>query len=55
MLEICPSIAAGKPRIGIHPLGVGGRSDPVRASLDGRPGPALNATIVDLGGDSARW
>ncbi len=49
MLEICPSIAKGKPRIEIHPLGIGGKSDPVRAVFDGQGGAAVNATMVDLG------
>ena len=49
MLEICPSIAGGTPRIEIHPLGIGGKSDPVRAVFDGESGPAINATMVDLG------
>ncbi len=49
MLEICPSIAAGKPRIEIHPLGIGGKDDPVRAVFNGKPGRARNATIIDLG------
>ena len=40
MLEICPSIAAGKPSLEIHPLGIGGKDDPVRLVFDapGRPG-----------------
>lgn len=49
MLELCPSIAQDKPRIEIHPLGIGGKSDPVRAIFTGRPGRARNATIIDLG------
>jgi L-arabinose isomerase len=49
MLEICPSIAAGKPSCEIHPLGIGGKEDPVRLVFDAMPGPALNATLVDLG------
>jgi len=49
MLEICPSIAAGKPRAEIHPLGIGGREDPVRLVFDTPTGPALNASIVDMG------
>ncbi len=49
MLEICPSIAAAKPRCEIHPLGIGGKADPVRLVFDGKPGPALNASLVDLG------
>ncbi|MCB1124800.1 MAG: L-arabinose isomerase, partial [Verrucomicrobiae bacterium] len=49
MLEICPSIAAGKPSCEIHPLGIGGKEDPVRLVFDAPTGPAVNATLVDLG------
>lgn len=49
MLEICPSIAADKPRAEIHPLSIGGKADPVRLVFDARPGPALNATVIDMG------
>jgi L-arabinose isomerase len=49
MLEICPSIAATKPAIECHPLGIGGKADPVRLVFDATTGPALNATLVDLG------
>ncbi len=49
MLEICPSIAAGRPSCEIHPLGIGGREDPVRLVFDTATGPAVNASIVDLG------
>ncbi|MGB8353952.1 MAG: L-arabinose isomerase [Chthoniobacteraceae bacterium] len=49
MLEICPSIAAGKPKLEIHPLGIGGKEDPVRLVFDAPPGPAINAAIMDLG------
>lgn len=49
MLEICPSIAAGKPSLEIHPLGIGGKEDPVRLVFDAPTGPALNASLVDLG------
>ena len=50
MLEICPSIAWGKPRLEVHPLGIGGKADPARLVFAGDPGPALNATLVDMGG-----
>ncbi len=40
MLEVCPSIAAGTPSCEIHPLGIGGRDDPVRLVFDAAPGPA---------------
>ena len=49
MLEICPSIAIGKPSLEIHPLGIGGKEDPVRLVFDAPTGPALNACLIDLG------
>jgi L-arabinose isomerase len=49
MLEICPSIAEGKPSCEIHPLGIGGKEDPVRLVFDTPPGPAVNAALVDMG------
>jgi len=49
MLEVCPSLAAQTPSCEIHPLGIGGKEDPVRLVFDARPGHALNATIVDMG------
>jgi L-arabinose isomerase len=49
MLEICESIAAGKPSLEVHPLGIGGKEDPVRLVFDAPAGRALNASIVDLG------
>lgn len=49
MLEICPSIAAGKPSCEVHPLGIGGKEDPVRLVFNAAAGPALNASLVDMG------
>ncbi len=49
MLEICPSIASGKPKVEVHPLGIGGKEDPVRLVFDATAGPAINASLVDLG------
>ena len=49
MLEICESIAATKPSLEIHPLGIGGKEDPVRLVFDAPAGPALNASLIDLG------
>jgi L-arabinose isomerase len=49
MLEICPSIAHGKPNCEIHPLGIGGKADPVRLVFNVSGGDALNASIVDMG------
>ncbi len=49
MLEICPTIAAGKPTLEVHPLGIGGKGDPVRLVFTAPAGPAVVATIVDMG------
>ena len=49
MLEICPSIAADKPSLEIHPLSIGGKSDPVRLVFTAPPGPAVNASVVQMG------
>lgn len=49
MLEICPSIAAQKVKCEVHPLGIGGKEDPVRLVFNAAAGPALNVSLVDLG------
>jgi len=49
MLEVCPSIADGRPSCEIHPLSIGGRADPVRLVFTARTGPAVNVALVDLG------
>lgn len=49
MLEICPSIAHGKPSCEIHPLGIGGKADPVRLVFNVSGGEALNASVIDMG------
>jgi L-arabinose isomerase len=49
MLEICPSIAAGRPSCEIHPLSIGGKSDPVRLVFTAAPGPAVLVAMLDLG------
>ncbi len=49
MLEICPTISATKPTLEIHPLGIGGKADPARLVFDAATGPALNASLIDLG------
>jgi len=49
MLEICASIATGKPSCEKHPLGIGGKADPVRLVFNVAPGQALNASLVDMG------
>lgn len=49
MLEVCPTIAATKPTIEVHPLGIGGKADPARMVFNGQAGGAVNASLVDLG------
>ncbi|NTS41398.1 L-arabinose isomerase [Flavisolibacter sp. BT320] len=49
MLEICESIASGKPSCEVHPLGIGGKADPVRLVFNVAGGPALNAALMDMG------
>jgi L-arabinose isomerase len=49
MLEICESIAETKPSCEIHPLGIGGKADPVRLVFNTAPGSALNASVIDMG------
>jgi L-arabinose isomerase len=49
MLEICEGIADGKPSCEIHPLGIGGKSDPVRLVFNVAGGSALNASLIDMG------
>lgn len=49
MLEICPSIAADRPACEVHPLGIGGKADPVRLVFDTPAGPGVNAAMIHLG------
>lgn len=49
MLEICASIAASRPRLEILPLSIGGKSDPVRLIFDANTGPAIGASLMDMG------
>jgi len=49
MLEVCESISSGKPSLEIHPLSIGGRGDPPRLVFNAPAGPALNASLIDLG------
>ena len=49
MLEVCSSIAADKPRMDILPLSIGGKADPVRLIFNAKTGPAVAASLVDLG------
>jgi len=48
MLEVCPSIAAGKLSVEVHPLAIGGKQDPVRLVFTAASGKAVNASVVEL-------
>ncbi|AFL84354.1 L-arabinose isomerase [Belliella baltica DSM 15883] len=49
MLEVDPVLANGKPTCEVHPLGIGGKEDPVRLVFNGKAGASLNASLVDMG------
>jgi L-arabinose isomerase len=49
MLEICPSIALGKPSVEVHQLSIGGKEDPARLVFKTAPGDAINVSVIDLG------
>ena len=49
MLEICESIAEAKPSLEIKPLSIGGKEDPPRLIFNAPTGPAINASIIDMG------
>ena len=50
MLEVCPSVAAGRPRIEVHPLGIGDREPPARLVFEGKEGDAIVVSLIDMGG-----
>ena len=49
MLEVCPTVAANKPKIQVHPLGIGDREDPARLVFKAQTGNAIVVTLVDMG------
>lgn len=49
MLEICPSIAMGKPSVQVHQLSIGGKEDPARLVFKTAPANAVNVSVIDLG------
>ena len=49
MLEVCPTVAAERPKIKVVPLGIGDREDPARLTFKAKAGPAVLATIIDMG------
>ena len=50
MLEVCPSLAAEKAKIEVHPLGIGDREPPARLVFEGKAGAAIVVSLVDMGG-----
>ena len=50
MLEVCPSVASNRPKIQVHPLGIGGKGDPARLVFDSKSGDAIVASLIDMGG-----
>ncbi len=51
MLEVCPSVAAGRPRIETHHLGIGmNEKDPARLVFEGKAGKAIVVSLIDMGG-----
>jgi L-arabinose isomerase len=50
MLEVCPSIAANKPKIQVHELGIGNRKAPARLVFEGKAGPGIVVSLIDMGG-----
>ena len=49
MLEVCPSIASGKPSLEIHQLSIGGKADPARLVFETLTGPSINVSVMDMG------
>lgn len=49
MLEVCPTCAAEKPKIQVHPLGIGNREDPARLVFKAQTGKGIVVTLVDMG------
>jgi L-arabinose isomerase len=54
MLEVCPTISGERPRLEVHPLGIGGREDPARLVFTAAPAPGVVIGWSDLG-DRFRW
>jgi L-arabinose isomerase len=48
MLEVCPSLTTSTPKVEIHPLGIGGKEDPVRMVFDADPGEAVVVSLADM-------
>ena len=49
MLEVCPTISDGPISIKVNPLSMGDREDPARLVFTAKTGPAIAASLIDLG------
>lgn len=49
MLEVCPTVAAGKPSLEIHPLSIGSKADPARLVFKSAAGRGINVSVMDMG------
>jgi L-arabinose isomerase len=49
ILEVCPTISGEKPKLEVHPLGIGGKADPARLVFTAHTGSGVAATVVDMG------
>lgn len=49
MLEVSPVFAAEQPKIEVHPLGIGGKSDPARLVFEGVTGEGIAVSMIDMG------
>ncbi len=48
MLEVSPSLSSQKASLEIHPLGIGGKDDPVRLVFTADSGPAVVVALSDM-------
>ena len=48
MLEVSPSLSSMRARLEIHPLGIGGKDDPVRLVFTADPGSAVVVALSDV-------
>ncbi|WP_291379314.1 L-arabinose isomerase [Demequina sp.] len=48
MLEVSPALSSAKARLEVHPLGIGGKEDPVRLVFTADAGPAVVVALSDM-------
>ncbi len=49
MLEVSPVFAKERPKIEVHPLGIGGKNPPARLVFDGIAGEGIAVCMIDMG------